>query len=600
MSDWSPLARFAALSVLAILAAAPAASAAPGDLDPSFGSGGIVRLLPSHEDIALRGVASQPDGKIVLAGGDQTTGATIVVRLLENGAFDPSFGAGGIVSLLLGTTGSEARAVLVQPDGRIVVAGEAKGATTYDFSVARLNADGSPDLSFGGGDGNTLVPVGPEGDRVEALALGPGGRILAVGEARYPVNQAGAGIAVLGADGLPDAGYFGGDGVTVFTTAAKNDRGAAAAMLADGRVLFADSNGAGFVLVQLRPVGTPDPAFGGGDGVVEQPAPSAGATPGRGGRVADLAVLADGRIVASGHGFDDVAPEPDQKVAVARFLADGQLDTSFGAGGFFSRQFSDEDDDAQAIVVAPTGKLVIAGPYVASRTPVISEGRAVARLQPDGTLDPAFGPGGFVLSGVTAAFGELFDGAALDPEERLVYVGRAYIGNGNTEVVISRYLGDRQPPVALVPRAAARPNRAPHARMKKVPKRVKAAKLKRFSGTAGDPDGERLRRVQIAVIKVVRGGAKASARRGAKCLVLKNRRARFKRVRPRGAKGQKRCSQRWLAVNGRTRWSFKLKRRLAPGRYVVYARAVDARGLAESAFSRKAGNRYAFRVLASH
>jgi uncharacterized delta-60 repeat protein len=126
-----------ALTALLALSLAPAASAAPGQLDATFGSGGTLRLLPSNEDIALRGVAIQADDKIVLTGGDQTSGSTIIVRLLDSGALDPSFGAGGIVSLKLGSESSEGRAVLIQPDGKIVVAGTAKGATKYVFSFAR-------------------------------------------------------------------------------------------------------------------------------------------------------------------------------------------------------------------------------------------------------------------------------------------------------------------------------------------------------------------------------------------------------------------------------------------------------------------------------
>ena len=70
--------------------------------------------------------------------------------------------------------------------------------------------------------------------------------------------------------------------------------------------------------------------------------------------------------------------------------------------------------------------------------------------------------------------------------------------------------------------------------------------------------------------------------------------AKFKPAKP---KGKQRCQPRWLAGKGKAKWSYKLKKNLAPGRYVVYARAVDSEGLAESTFTRKAGNRYAFRVL---
>lgn len=578
-----------ALVVLGVLA--PAASAAPGQLDPTFGNGGSVRMFFSEEDISLRGVATQPDGKVVLSGGNFLTGATLVVRLLENGAFDPSFGASGVVNLALGPEESEGRAVLVQPDGKIVIAGTARGAVNYDFAFARLNADGSPDLTFGGGDGKELVEIGPEFERPEAVTLGPGGRIVATGEARLPGEVDAAAIAVLGPNGLPDPGYFGGDGAITVTTTPKSDEGVEAAMLADGRVLIGDANAAGagdgFTLIQLLPAGTPDPAFGGGDGLVEVPVPG---SENAGGRVSDFALLADGRILASGYGFDEVGSpvKYDAKAAVARFLPDGQLDESFGSKGWFTHQFGAEGDSAERVAVAPNGKLVIAGSYLASTDPVISDARAVARLEPGGSLDPTFGAGGVSLSGVTAPFGESFANAALDAKERLVYVGRAYLGNNTTEIVVSRYLGDIEPPSGV--------NQPPHARLKKVPKKVKAGKLKAFIGTANDPDGS-IAKVQIAVTKVVPGGAKASARKAPKCMRMVNPKAKFKPAKPKGAKGKQRCQPRWLTGKGKAKWSYKLKKNLAPGRYVVYARAVDSEGLAESFFTRKAGNRYAFRVL---
>lgn len=579
-------------AALVLAAFAPTASAAPGDPDPTFGSGGVVRMLPSNEDIFLRGVTTQPDGKVVLAGGDFITKTTIVVRLLANGALDPSFGGDGIVNLALGTENSAAQTLLIQPDGKILLAGSAKGAVNFDFVFARLNSDGSPDLTFGGGDGFELVAVGTKASRVQALALGPGGRIVGTGDAETGAEDA-AGVVVLGANGLPDPGYFGGDGITVETTTPKSDDGVAAAMLADGRVLIGDSNGAGggdgFTLIQLLPLGTRDPAFGGGDGLVEVPAPSVVTA---GGRITDFELLADGRILASGYGFEEVPPPVvyESKAAVGRFLADGQLDESFGSAGWFISDFA---DSAQTIDVTSGGKLVIAGGNTVQSQPLSIDSPALARLEAGGALDPTFGSGGVVLNGITAPFGEAFENAALDSRERTVIVARAYIGDGNTEVVIRRYLGDIAPdgPVS---------NRAPHALMKKVPKKIKASRLRGFLGTASDPDGEALSRVQVALLKIVPGGAKASAaarKRGPKCLALKNAKAKFKPAKPKGAKGKKRCQPRWLNVKGKAKWSFKLKKNLPPGRYVVYARATDSEGLVETTFSRKAGNRYGFRVL---
>ena len=79
-------------------------------------------------------MATQPDGKIVLVGSEDP-GSLIVVRLLADGAFDPSFGSGGKVTTPFPGAGNfgEGRAVAIQPDGKIVVAGAAKGAVESDF-----------------------------------------------------------------------------------------------------------------------------------------------------------------------------------------------------------------------------------------------------------------------------------------------------------------------------------------------------------------------------------------------------------------------------------------------------------------------------------
>jgi uncharacterized delta-60 repeat protein len=583
----APRAVIAGVAALcALLVSGSTASAAPGELDPSFGSDGVVQVLASNEESSAKGVAVQPDDKIVLAGYEEP-GNVVLLRLLPSGEPDPSFGTGGkVVTAFPGGFG-EARAVAIQADGKIVVAGEATGTVNADFLFARYKPDGSPDPSFGGGDGVTTVPVGAGEDEAEAVAVGADGRIAAAGTAKAGAEYMG-GVAVVLANGTPDAS-FAGDGTTTFETPPGNDRPDAVAVLADGRILVGDASGAGagdgFSLVQLLPTSAPDPSFGAGDGIVLTPIPTEGQTTAAG-RITDFARLGDGRIVASGYGFDYVGSPPtlDSKVAAVRYLANGELDPTFGSAGIFTRQLGADSDQAATVDLAEGGKLLLAGDYI---DPVSGErAPAVLRLDPGGALDPAFGAGGVVLRGQTARFGEAVDAAAVDSQDRLVTIGTAYHGD-TTSVAVTRYLGDPRPEPA---------NRTPHARMKKVPRKVAAARLKGFSGTASDPDGDGLRNVQIALVRLVQGGAKASRRAAPKCFTLKNRRARFKQVRVR--KG-KRCPQRWLAVNGKAKWRFPLKRSLPPGRYVVYARAVDAEGLAEATFSRQAGNRYAFRVRAS-
>jgi uncharacterized delta-60 repeat protein len=491
--------------------------------------------------------------------------------------------------------------VAVQPDGKIVVAGEAKGATDTDFVAVRYEADGTPDPTFGGGDGIELVPLTGTEDRAEAVAIGAGGRILLAGEARTPTKGTAAEVAVLRSDGKPDPS-FDTDGVkTVQTTGGEEaDRGEGIAEQADGKVVIADAtgNGAGngFTLVRLLPSGALDPEFG-TLGVVSTPVPGA-KNPGARGRSTDVLVQPDGRIVASGYGYDEGPKEEfDSKFAAARYLADGKLDPNFGGAGsgiFTHQVVPGSDDEARTAALAQGGRLVLAGN--SSGPGPGDDSPAVVRLDANGVLDPSFGAGGVALRGPTAPFGNIFQDAAVDYRERVVVAGEDFIGNGNTEAEVSRFLGDLAPEASGSPESKPPPplgaQPVPHARMKAIPRRLGASKLTGFSGSAGDPGGT-LSKVQIAVVRLASGGAKAS-RASATCEVLKNAKARFRTVKTKNGV----CPQRWLSAKGTAKWRFKLKRKLPPGRYVAFARAVDASGVAEATFSRAAGNRFAFHLLA--
>jgi uncharacterized delta-60 repeat protein len=587
------------LSLVISLVAAPAANAAPGGLDPSFGSGGMVRLLEGKEgDGYADAVAVQPDGKIVVAGYEKNN--AFVLRLLPNGELDPAFGAGGKTTTVIPTGFSGFRAVTLQPDGRIVAVGEAKGAVTGDFLIARFNSDGSPDGSFGGGDGVELVPVGALSDQADAVAIGPEGKIAATGLADLTGSNEALAVVVLKANGEPDPS-FGGDGSVTKETAENYDKGVAIAMFGDGGILVADNNaaggGAGFVLMKLLADGEYDPGFGGGDGIVFTELPVEGAEGISAGRINDFAVQPDGRIVAAGYGLDYVGTPPTYrtKVAAIRYTPEGDLDPSFASGGIFTHRVENEGQ-AETMELGEKGRVLLAGYY---EDPVSKMNSAwVGRLDANGALDPSFGAGGLVLRSDTAPFGEGVEGSAIDPEDRLVTIGTGYGGNNTSWTSLTRYLGDPRPPVAvpISSPAPAAANQPAHAKMKRVPKKVSAGRLKSFSGTAGDPDGNGVQKVQIALVKVARGDARASREPARHCSVLKNAKPRFKRVR---ARPYAPCPQRWLTAKGAAKWSFKFKGPLPPGKYVVYARAIDGKGLAETSFSRTLGNRYAFRVVAS-
>src|SRR5207302_1086405 len=116
----------------------------------TFGSGGkVITTIGSGEDIA-QGVAVQSDGKIV-AGGWTATNSGLnfaVVRYTTNGTLDSTFGTGGKVTTAIGAY-AQGRALALQSDGKILVAGRAYNGSNDDFGAVRYNTNGSLDTTFG-------------------------------------------------------------------------------------------------------------------------------------------------------------------------------------------------------------------------------------------------------------------------------------------------------------------------------------------------------------------------------------------------------------------------------------------------------------------
>src|SRR5439155_1103104 len=145
-------------ALLLVLSFAHSVDAGPGDLDPSFGAGGQV-LTDFGGGDGARALALQADGRIVVAGRScPSTCDFALARYNPDGSLDPSFGSGGGV-LTEFAGGGDASALAVQSDGKIVVAALSGGGGRQDFALARYNPDGSLDPSFGSG-GRVLTDFG--------------------------------------------------------------------------------------------------------------------------------------------------------------------------------------------------------------------------------------------------------------------------------------------------------------------------------------------------------------------------------------------------------------------------------------------------------
>ncbi len=572
-------------SVLAALAcalcAAPAV-ATPGDYDLSFGGTGFVsNRFGDNSDIdTARDVAGQADGKVVVVGtatvADQF--AWVVARYTVGGALDPTFGQGGVVRDTVVDDGSIPWAVAIQPDGKIVVGGASISGTSNRFAFVRYLPNGSLDPSFDG-DGKASVAVKPADnqERVQGLAIAPGGKIVGAG-----ATNDGTGVVRLNSDGTPDSS-FAGDG-SVDLPLGMNYNAEDVDVQPDGRVVVPIPTGAGagdhFTIVRLDNQGMPDGSFGTG-GTAQVPVGDAA-------RSITTAIQPDGKIVVGG--YAEVGGNPTA-FAIARLDQGGMPDMSFdGDGQEMTQVSSGFDADGESVLVQQNGKIVLTGvtDYDMSGNSTV----AYARYNTDGSPDSSFLGGGVLLGALPTGWPESFPSeSALACDGKILTVGRADLGAPHEQFFTVRLLGDPIPCPGLNPQpgpaGTAADHTKPHARIHKLRRVIRASKLKRFTGTASDNSG--VKKVEIALLRRV-GKAKAAK---ARCLWLRSNRAKFKRVKPRRG----RCAKpRFLRAKGTTRWVYRLRKRLPPGKYVLYARATDTSGNRETKFAAARHNRAVFRV----
>jgi uncharacterized delta-60 repeat protein len=380
--------------------------ASAGDLDPSFAGDGRKAIDFGGTD-AARAVLVQPDGRIVVAGGGAAGSSFCVARLRSNGALDTTFGSVGKRVIDFGGDNESAFGAALQPDGKIVLVG---GSVTR-AAVARLKPNGSLDTRFSG-DGRKLFNWRPfDFSSVQAVLVPPSGKILLAGFS----GPEGGDIQVgrLNANGAldPTFGVGGKAGVDFGGT----EFGLAMARQPDGRILVAgESEAAGAVVARLRADGALDPEFD-GDGRVALPG---------GGTVRAVLVQPDGRIVVAGNASgNDV-------MTVTRLTPNGGPDTTFASAGTAEIDFGSLDDFANGAVLQPDGKIVVAGSTQAD------EDVAVARLDANGSLDATFG----VAGKATVDFGVATFGNAVARQQngRIVVAGQR---TGGDDFAVARLLG---------------------------------------------------------------------------------------------------------------------------------------------------------------
>ncbi|MBV9210223.1 MAG: hypothetical protein JOZ52_06315, partial [Acidobacteria bacterium] len=430
---------FAAMLILA--GARGGARAAVGDLDSSFGNGGMVLMDFSTHDDYGHGIAVQPDGKIVFVGqsGVYPLFHSAVLRFMPDGSFDQSFGDGGSVVAELDGGGDSLYAVAVQPDGKIVAAGSLLHDNfTLGFVVARFNPNGSLDTSFGTG-GKTVTTFGSNAT-VYALALQPDGKIILAGDSGtgYDITLRDFTLVRYNSDGNLDQ-TFGSNGkvITHFEGGYNTgSRATTAALLPDGKLLvagtFKPDTGvpARFALARYNSDGSLDTTFG-TNGKFSNSLGGADAF------AFAHALLPDGRIVLAGYFW---TASHNHDIALARYNANGSLDATFGNNGqVITDLFGASDDIAYGLTLVPGGKLLAVGHT--GQYPNFK--LALVRFNGNGQLDQTFGSAGKVQT--TVGTSSTAYSVALQADGRILAGG--YSSTSSTDFVLARYLGSTAPRV---------------------------------------------------------------------------------------------------------------------------------------------------------
>ncbi len=413
-----------AVLFLVVVGVSTVAWAYDGDLDPSWNGNGMGD--PGTVTQGL-GIAMQCDGKIVVAGLTNVGGDPnhlLIARFDSDGSLDASFASAGIFTVSVGTMGDGVWDVALQSDGKIVAVGF---LTEFiygpDFLVVRLTAAGVLDSSFSG-DGIENFRFNNAHSRAYAVAIQNDGGIVVVGTT---LDQTAIAVARLTSAGELDA-TFDGDGLATFDFTFGDDRGWDVVVQEDGRILVVGSASVGvdtvFVVLRLLTDGSLDTSFGvggGGAAAVDFGSESLGHA---------IALQPDGKVVVAG-----VTGSPTS-IAVARLTSAGILDSSFSGDGMAIIIPDPPQDAAWDVAMLGDGRIMVAGSVTFEGTDRL----ALARFTADGDLDLSFGWTGWVPYSGPNGYGF---GVAIQPNDRkIVAVGYVVNSASEVFMKIYRVIGD--------------------------------------------------------------------------------------------------------------------------------------------------------------
>ena len=343
----------------------------------------------------------------------------------QSGVLDTSFGNNGIVTTVISGTYNLGHTAVVQPDGKIIVAGEAGESSTYKVAVVRYNTDGTLDSTFGN-SGTLLVQVGSDRSYARNISLQPDGKIV-IGAYTYDDIAADFAVVRLNADGTLD-NSFGTNGITIVDNGS-HEVVDAMTLLSDGRIILAGNNYDNFLAARFNTDGSLDTSFG-TNGWASTEFNSSYS------QVKDATAQDDGKILLSGFGTDISTGR--YKIAVARFNTDGAIDNTFGTSGQVYFNIGSFDDYGAGVAVQTDGKIMIGG-YTILDSNFSKYDFAAVRLNSDGTFDNSYGTNGIAISSVIDNGRNYAEQMLLQPDDKIVLMGFVGAGSNDDDMGMVRF-----------------------------------------------------------------------------------------------------------------------------------------------------------------
>ena len=400
-------------SLLAVLA--------EGDLDTTFDTDGKVTTQIGSSRSEALAIAVQPDGKFVASGYSIGNGNTdfALARYNANGSLDSTFGGTfggtGKVTTDIDNTDNVSLALAIQlADNKLVAAGCSFNSTDDDFALVRYKTDGTLDDTFGT-NGVVKTNFNNSTDCIDAVAVQTDGKIVAAG---YVFNGSyfHFAIARYHSNGTLDD-TFGTGGKVITEMTAFDDLARAIALQSDGKIIVAGEANADLAVARYNSDGSLDTSFDGDGKVVTSINLFDSAY--------DVVIQADGKIVAAG----ETGNGTNSDFAVVRYETNGALDSLFDSDGIVTTAIGGSDEIASSLSIQAGGKIIVGG-FSSNGT---NDDFAVARYEPSGALDSSFGTGGKVTTDFGGGSFDYISALAIQSGKLIA------VGSANSNFAVAAY-----------------------------------------------------------------------------------------------------------------------------------------------------------------